>query len=157
MALSGVLFWLIFNGMGKHIADTTPYELGITFQIVTAAYVCWTLGTGAIKLSMVFLYTRIFRTAQFRRCAYVLMGAIAAFTVAFFVVFLTNCQPVSQEWKPVPGGHCRAQAPSEFASVSSSLAIDLAIIILPFPWLWNLKMPLRNKITVSVTLSIGFA
>lgn len=142
--------------MGKHIADTTPYELGITFQVVTAAYVCWTLGTGAIKLSMVFLYTRIFRTAQFRRCAYVLMGAIAAFTVAFFVVFLTNCQPVSQEWKPVPGGHCRTQSPSEFASVSSSLAIDLAIIILPFPWLWNLKMPLRNKITVSVILSIGF-
>lgn len=141
--------------MGKHIAKTTPAELGITFQAVTAAYVCWTLGTGAVKLSVVFMYTRIFRTAHFRRWAYVLMGAVAAFTVAFFVVFLTNCEPVSYEWNPVPWGHCRNQSPSEFASVSCSLAIDLAIIILPFPWLWNLKMPLRNKITVSVTLSIG--
>lgn len=152
-----MLFWLIFNGMGKHITETTAEELAVIFQGVTAAYICWTLGTGAVKLSIIFMYTRIFATQQFRRWAYVLVGAVACFTIAFFVVFLTNCQPVSQMWAPVEGGFCRAQEPSEFASVSCSLAIDLSIIILPFPWLWRLKMPLRNKITVSVTLSIGFA
>lgn len=156
LALSGTIFWLVFNGMGKHINEVTASELGITFQVVTAAYVCWTLGTGSIKLSVLVLYTRIFRTAAFRRWSSVLMAAVGAFTVAFFVVFLTNCVPVSQEWNPVPGGHCRDQAPSEFSSVSCSLLIDLAIIILPFPWLWKLQMPMRNKVTVSITLSIGF-
>lgn len=154
--MSGTLFWLIFNGMGKHITEVTPEELGITFKVVTAAYICWTLGTGAVKLSVLIMYMRIFCTETFRRCAYVLMGVIAAFTVSFFVVFLTNCIPVSQMWNPVPWGHCREQSPSEFASLSCNLAIDLAIIIMPFPWLWRLQMPTRNKITVSVTLSIGF-
>ncbi|KAJ4416152.1 hypothetical protein N0V82_006912 [Gnomoniopsis sp. IMI 355080] len=142
--------------MGKHITEVNEYELGITFQVVTAAYVCWTLGTGAVKLSVLILYTRIFRTAEFRWWASVIMGAVGAFTIAFFVVFLTNCTPVSQEWNPVPWGHCRDQSPSEFGSVSCSLAIDFAIIVLPFPWLWKLQMPMRNKITVSITLSIGF-
>lgn len=142
--------------MGKHVTEITAYELGVTYQVVTAAYICWTLGTGAIKLSILVMYMRIFRTAAFRKWAYVIMGGVAAFTIAFFVVFLTNCTPVSQMWEPVPWGHCRTQTPSEFASLSCSLALDLAIIILPFPWLWNLQMPLRNKVTVSITLSIGF-
>ncbi|KAL2259509.1 hypothetical protein VTK26DRAFT_6799 [Humicola hyalothermophila] len=157
VALSGVVAWSIFvGGMGKHMNEMTDFELGILFQAVVAAYVTWTLGTVAVKLSVLWMYTRIFRTQQFKRYAYVLMGFCMAFCIAFMAVFMTNCHPVSFMWKPVPGGGCRDMTHSEFASVSVSLVIDLAIIFLPMPWLWGLQMPLRNKIVVSVTLSIGF-
>ena len=137
------------------MTDVKPEELGIEFQAVVAAYVTWTLGTAAVKLSVLWMYTRIFRTRQFKLYAYVLMGLCMAFCVAFMAVFMTNCHPVSFMWNPVEGGGCRDMTHSEFASVGCSLVIDLAVIILPMPWLWGLQMPLRNKIVVSITLSIG--
>ena len=71
------------------------------------------------------------------------------FTLAFVIIFLTNCQPISQMWKPVSGGYCRDITYTVFAALSSGLAIDLAIVILPMPWVWKFKMPTRHRVIVS--------
>lgn len=78
-----------------------------------------------------------------------------AFGIAFFVVFLTQCHPVSYLWNPVPGGGCRNLAYQEYASVSANLAIDIAIFILPLPVLWTLQMTTRYKFYVTIMLSFG--
>lgn len=80
---------------------------------------------------------------------------VIAFGISFFVVFMTQCHPVSFIWNPVPGGACRDLTYQEYASVSVNMAIDLAIFILPLPVLWTLQMTTRNKVYVTIMLSFG--
>ncbi|KAL7627702.1 hypothetical protein AAE478_001896 [Parahypoxylon ruwenzoriense] len=115
----------------------------------------WLAGSVCLKLSMLFLYLRIFSVAQFKRWVYALIAIVVSYGIAFFIVFPTNCQPVYQLWAPVPGGWCHDVTIEEFSSVGINLAIDLAIIILPMPILWTLKMPVYNKIFISIMFSCG--
>lgn len=114
------------------------------------------MATVALKLSLIWLYTRIFSTAQFKRWAYAAMGLVLGYGIAFLCVFMTNCQPISQQWNPVPGGWCRDLSVEELASVTINLAIDLIIVIMPMPVLWGLQMAVRNKIFISLMFCIGF-
>ena len=115
----------------------------------------WLAGSICLKLSMLFLYLRIFSVAQFKRWVYALIAVVISYGIAFIIVFPTNCQPIYQLWAPVPGGWCHNVTIEEFASVSINMAIDIAIIVLPMPLLWSLRMPVYNKVFVSVMFSFG--
>lgn len=130
-------------------------DQSLASQLIVAANVCWLLGTVFNKLSVLWLYRRIFKTPVFLRWSMGLFLVVVAFGVAFFVVFMTQCRPVSYIWNPVPGGSCRDLSYQEYASVSVNMAIDLAIFILPLPVLWSLQMTTRNKFYVTVMLSFG--
>ncbi|KAF7531607.1 hypothetical protein G7054_g8692 [Neopestalotiopsis clavispora] len=158
LALEGVLIWSIFyGGIGRYSTELLPTELAIALKAIPAAYVTWTLGTAAFKLSVLFFYTRIFSTKTFRIITYALMGLTVAYCLTFMVVFFTTCTPdISQLWNPRPDGHCRDLNIGQLGSVSTNLAIDLLLIALPMPFLWNLKMALRNKISVTLVFSLGF-
>ncbi|KAI1652572.1 integral membrane protein [Daldinia decipiens] len=157
LALEAVLTWAIFfGGMGHYITELTTIELQITLKAIPAAYVTWTLGTAAFKLSVLFLYARIFPTKAFTILCYAMMVLSIAYCVSFLVVFLTTCSPdISQLWNPRTDGHCRDLNIGQVGSVSTNLAIDILIVILPMPFLWNLKMSLRNKIVISLVFSLG--
>lgn len=175
IALEVTAIWAICNGLGAHTIELDAYQLGVQFkvrtihsrnrwkrpliyeyQLIVAAGVCWLLGTVCLKLSILALYMRIFTTATFRFWAYILMGIVGAYGIAFLCVFMTNCQPVSQQWDPVPGGWCRDIANEEFTSVSLNMVIDLAIAIMPMPVLWRLRMSTRSKIMISLIFGLGF-
>lgn len=79
------------------------------------------------------------------------------FGITFFVVFLTRCSPISQEWDPKPGGWCRPLLSSELSSISINLVLDTAIVALPMPWLWGLNMATGTKIIAMIMFSFGFA
>ncbi|KAI0469867.1 hypothetical protein GGR56DRAFT_678974 [Xylariaceae sp. FL0804] len=100
---------------------------------------------------------RIFTTARFKPFAIALAVLDICFGITFFVVFLTHCHPVSQQWDPVPWGSCRSLSSSEFSSTSVDLVLDMAIVVLPMPWLWNLHMAMAKKAFVMLMFSFGFA
>ncbi|KAL6861929.1 hypothetical protein J3F83DRAFT_746202 [Trichoderma novae-zelandiae] len=156
VALEGVVIWAIFNGMGKHTNELTMDEYGVQFKLILASGVTWLLGTVFIKLSVLWLYTRIFAVKPFLYWAYVMMGVVGAYGIAFLVLFMTQCHPISQQWDPVPGGSCRNIVVQELTSVSLNMVIDIAIVILPLPALWSLQLAVRSKLVVSVMFSIGF-
>ncbi|KAI4858537.1 hypothetical protein F4820DRAFT_442286 [Hypoxylon rubiginosum] len=158
LALEGVVIWVIFaGGMGHLQSDLSPTELQVAFKALPACQVPWTLGTTAFKLSVLSLYTRIFSIKQFKHLSYALMFISVAYCISFLAVFLATCSPdISQLWNPRPDGYCRDMIIGQLGSVSTNLIIDILIIILPMPFLWNLNMRLRNKITVSILFSLGF-
>lgn len=158
VALEGVLIWAIFRGgIGHFMTELSPAEVQTAFKAIPAAYVTWTLGTTTFKLSVLCLYIRLFPTKTFKILSCALMGLTVAYCLSFLVVFLTTCSPdISQLWNPRPDGYCRDLNIGQLGSVSTNLGLDLLLVILPIPFLWALKMSLRNKITVSVVFSLGF-
>lgn len=150
------MIWGIFNGMGNKTVDLTAHQLSVQLQLIPAAYVTWTIATTSIKLSVLFLYIRIMTWSMVRKLSYVLMGLTVAYCVTFMTVFLTTCTPnISQLWNPRPDGHCRDLNAGQLSSVSTNLALDVLIIILPIPFLWSLKMSMRNKMVVTAAFSLG--
>ncbi|KAK8904841.1 hypothetical protein QC760_007178 [Botrytis cinerea] len=157
LAQQGVGVWAIYNGLGNGATDLALEELAVQARVLVAISTTWIFSTTAVKLAVLGLYMRIFTTPVFKRWAVSLMTIDVCFGITFFVVFLTHCNPVSQEWNPVPRGSCRSLTLSEFSSIALNLALDTAIIILPMPWLYKLQIALNHKLFVMVMFSFGFA
>ncbi|OHE90562.1 integral membrane protein [Colletotrichum orchidophilum] len=153
IALEGVVIWAIYNGLGKHTSELNQDEYGL----ILASGVTWLLGTVFIKMAILWLYTRIFSTAKFKRWSYILMGVTGAYGVAFLILFMSRCSPMSQQWAPVEGGHCRDITVDQLISVTINIVVDIAMTALPMPALWGLQMPLRNKVAVSAMFGMGAA
>ncbi|KAK1590111.1 uncharacterized protein LY79DRAFT_555910 [Colletotrichum navitas] len=157
VALEGVAIWAIYNGLGKHTSELNLSEYAVQFKLILASGVTWLLGTVFIKMAILWLYTRLFCTAQFKRWSRILMGVTGAYGVAFLILFMSRCVPVSQQWNPVPGGHCRDITIDQIVSVCINIVLDIAMTALPMPMLWGLQMPLKNKIAVSAMFGMGLA
>lgn len=170
-----MVVWAIYNGLGKHTNELTLPEYAVQFkvcsllhlhlhspgsthtiiQLILASGVTWLLGTIFIKFAILWMYTRIFATAQFKRWSRILMGVVGAYGVAFLILFMSRCTPMSQQWAPVEGGHCRDITIDQIVSVTINIVVDIAMTALPMPALWGLQMPLRNKVAVTAMFGMG--
>ena len=96
-----------------------------------------------IKLSMLFLYSRIFPSETFKTILYLMGAIIIAACVGSEGAVIFQCRPVSYFWdKNIPGGHCVSQYGVNYAPVVFNIATDIAVLVLPLPILWKLQMPL---------------
>ena len=116
-----------------------------------------TLIVGCTKLSILFLYRRIFTIAWFRTVANVFIAIIIGWTVAFTVALIFQCSPVSAFWSNyefliLP--YCMPALLKFYLGITvSDFITDVLIVILPIPVLWKLKLPLRTRIaTVGIFL-----
>ena len=95
-----------------------------------------------IKLSMLFLYSRIFPGDTFRTILYLAGAFIIAACVGSEGAIIFQCRPVSHFWdKNIPGAHCVSQHGVTYAPAAFNIATDIAVLVLPLPILWNLQMP----------------
>lgn len=117
--------------------------------------IVWLLGNVFAKLSILCLYNRIFTLSKFQLKVHAAMGFTVAYCVAFLSLFIFRCRPISAFWNPRAGYWCREIYAEEFSSVSFSIVIDLAIILLPMPLLWGLQMNLTKRLALTAMFSIG--
>ncbi|KAI1292401.1 hypothetical protein F5Y03DRAFT_388322 [Xylaria venustula] len=177
VALVAASFWGSFNGLGKAITELQPPQVVILVKDLLISEFGYLLGTAGIKMSMLCLYHRIYTTPTFRRVNYVAMFLVAGYfsklskhiwprsknglltlnaVVSFIPLFLTNCVPISQYWDPKPTGWCRDTVKGDNATLAANLVLDLIVLALPLPVLWNLRMSIRDKMTVTALFGFGF-
>lgn len=107
-------------------------------------------------MAVLWLYTTIFTTKNFKLAARIIMGIDLAYMLVFIPIFYTNCTPITSAWDPMRSRtDCRPSTHQEFASVAVNMFLDVVLVILPLPVVWGLRMPTRKKITVSIMLSFG--
>ncbi|RJE19067.1 hypothetical protein PHISCL_08592 [Aspergillus sclerotialis] len=151
-----VVWWAIANGLGARMAHLTPYEIGVQFKLIVAVSMTWLVSTVSCKLSILALYTSLFRSDKRLRymvwAVYVLIGC---YFVAFLALFLTQCRPISYGWNPVPDGSCRSLVTQEILSISLNIFLDTIIALLPMPTLWKLHVNTRKKITIGIMFGLG--
>lgn len=70
-------------------------------------------------------------------------------------LWVLKCKPVPKAWKLQEPGSCVHKGSLFFAHTIFSLLINVLIIILPMPTLWNLHMALRRRIIVMGIFAIG--
>lgn len=111
----------------------------------------------AAKLSVLFFYHRIFPSDRFR----VISIIIGIVTLAWFIVFIFlqffTCVPLAYYWdKSIPGGHCIDEHVIAYYGTSpGDIATNIAILILPIPYLWNLQMHLQRRLAIIAIFLLG--
>ena len=124
--------------------------------------VIYDLGVFFVKLSILLQYLRIF--VPTRKGNMILFVGIQVCIWSNFIFYLSAsvfriamCSPREKIWQPwIPTGHCYNSNASYLAAGFFNVVSDFAILILPFPCLWKLQMPLKRKILLTIIFATGF-
>lgn len=100
------------------------------------------------KLAMLALYHRINPFRRFRIYVYLVAGSTFGYTIVFTCLFAGPCNPIA-----VGGGLCLNNIAISQAVLN--ILTDFVLIFLPMPMLYHLKMPLKKKIIIGITFTLG--
>ena len=75
--------------------------------------------------------------------------------LAFILEEFVICRPLAYQWNKSIKGVCGDQTLSFLIPGVINLVLDLLIIALPMPVLWNLQMRTAKKIATSAVFGIG--
>lgn len=123
-------------GTGRHkqaIPLKNVIPAGI-YRFVTR--VIYFLISGTIKLSVCFLYLRIFPTI--RKHVWVLIAFITASTIAQEFATIFQCVPVQGVWNVAgfPNATCINNVAFSYSASALSVVTDIWTLILPIPTVW---------------------
>lgn len=109
------------------------------------------------KLSILLFYRRIFPKRSFNILVWTMFGMNAFWGVAYTFVYIFQCVPVEQVFTTSigePGRRCWSQAANQSFAISS-IVLDVVILIMPMPSIWELQMPVRQKLVVTGIFLLG--
>ena len=127
----------------------------ISTKIALVAELLYFSNVLTIKLSLLFLYNRIFPQRWFRIVLIIFGSILTAITVAAFFVCIFQCVPVSALWAPSPTARCINFGRFALTMGAINIVTDLAILSLPLPVVWRLKISRSKKLMISFTFIVG--
>ena len=115
---------------------------------------------GCIKLSVLFLYRRLFIGTTFHYYSLTLCALLFTWTLAFFFAFAFSCGVHPEYWwlSPTTRAKCDYAAFRKYnlAFAVSDVVTDLMVLLTPLPIVWKLKMSIGERVGVSVVFGLGF-
>lgn len=132
----------------ESISDPTSDYLSQIFWLVVIYF---------IKMSILFLYLRIFpEIALFRYCV---IGTMVFTTVAAIILVpmaIWQCVPIHAIWNlKREDARCLSVAGVAYASAGVNIATELAVLILPLPLLRTLRASIAQKIGLYALFGCG--
>ncbi|CAH0052422.1 unnamed protein product [Clonostachys solani] len=172
ISLVGAMAGFAVNkGFGRHIwlgKPDTIRSCAIALFIGELSYV-WTLFP--VKMSILAFYWRSFRVERSIRIPiYILATVITLWAMGVFLTTLLKCRPLHwnwdqyQYWSQYNSWNMTTknqykcdvnQIKFYYGNAIPTIVTDLAMVLLPIPYVWRLKMPKPQKIALAGILMIG--
>ncbi|KAK7185673.1 integral membrane protein [Paraphaeosphaeria sporulosa] len=154
-------------GFNKHVWDVQPHFYVIERKYVMAIESVFCVASGLIKVSILLFYKRLGSRAvsnTYRWAIKLTIAFITAYSIAFALVPIFGCQPISAFWDQVDiiktaMGYeykCFNEGADVFSACIISTAQDLLTAILPTFLYWKLQIPIRQKIALFGIFAIGY-
>ncbi|KAI1801822.1 hypothetical protein F4811DRAFT_573640 [Daldinia bambusicola] len=174
LALTALLFVLTLNGIfiggtvhsaitgHSPIEDNWPVTTELEHTAQKYKYAFQTtekLTFGLIKLSILFLWKRIFGpTRYFVVFCWIMIGIISAWSLSFFFATVFQCG-TQWTWNWAPIGIFLTQCTNTLNMLTvftaTDLLTDFIIMLMPAPIIWKLHMPTKKKIGVTSIFMVG--
>ncbi|KAF2115424.1 hypothetical protein BDV96DRAFT_78329 [Lophiotrema nucula] len=160
IALASVCLAATGHGLGTHV---WLLPLVSVFETVKSCiqylFVCQVLYACAIaftKISIISSYLRFIQERPFRICMYVTGVVIIGLWITGVFVTIFQCRPVSGAWDFTESDRkCINFVDYLYASSSITVATDLILCVLPWPYLWRIQMPVKQRIILCVLFGGG--
>lgn len=124
-------------------------------QLILAFELLWGLSLSCSKLSILLLYSRLFRDSYVVVASKITAVFTFLWAVSVVLAVVLICQPMREQWVHVEGGHCGNQFLLYLIHGFLNLATDLIVVLLPLPHLYRLKLPMQTKICLGIVFSLG--
>jgi hypothetical protein len=147
---------MIQHGMGLHASTVPLPSIALMAKYLLIAEILYVLNLVWTKLSFLMMYCRIFKFPYFKRWAFLIGGFIIAWVVCVTFLLLFICVPVQKAWLPDLPGRCINRLGPWIANATSTIATDLAILVLPIPQIWILQLRREEKIALTLVFGVGF-
>lgn len=123
-------------------------------------FISWYSYPGSIwvlKFMVLFFYRRLTMGLLRRRTINFLFYFCGASWIALILTVSISCRPFHHNWQisPLPGPECTFRAQNFWVLVFLNVTTDLALMAIPIPILWHLRVSRRRKIAVSILLLSG--
>jgi hypothetical protein len=101
------------------------------------------------------LYLRIFVQKTFRQACWVLLTFVILYGTATTLASVFQCTPIARTWNKTINGVCLNTTIFWYANAGFSILGDLILLALPMPILYNLKLPLNQRLALMLVFSLG--
>ncbi|EXJ69959.1 uncharacterized protein A1O5_07032 [Cladophialophora psammophila CBS 110553] len=156
ITMTGLFYGETKNGFGLHQATVSQEHFLQAWKYFLACQVLYKAAALFAKLSMLFLYLRIFSSRNFRIAAYFVMFICVGTAIGTIVPTIFACHPIQKAWTPTMPGKCIWTPGIWYSSSSINIATDVMIIALPIAQIRPLKLPKAQKFGLAVLFSLGF-
>ena len=115
----------------------------------------WNTTLPVIKISILLFLRRLFPMRQMLYACYGIGAFLVLWYVAFQTTAIVQCLPIHYFWHREGPGHCINNVTFYIVLASLNLATDVAVLVLPVPFIWRLQMQKRKRIGISSVFLIG--
>ncbi|PMD33685.1 hypothetical protein L207DRAFT_589244 [Hyaloscypha variabilis F] len=143
------------RGFGNHFWDVPVTNLEGLRKLYYISQIMYSLILAAAKMSILFLYLRIFLNKTFRLATYITMACVLGQTIAFALVIAFQCTPVDSYWDTTIPGKCIHSQAFVYSAAGINILEDLIIMFLPVMELRALKLDLRKKFALGFMFALG--
>ncbi|KAJ0117714.1 integral membrane protein [Diaporthe amygdali] len=163
IALEAISITAVFHGglayghASEIVTQFGSEPVAILLKLTIPLQFLWTLSLAFSKTSILLLYSQLFKAEyHILITARAAMAITVAWAAGTILAGCLICQPFSMNWKTIPNGHCGDQVLSFIITGTINLATDVAIVILPLPALYKLRMGIYKKLALVAIFSLGF-
>ncbi|KAB8289667.1 hypothetical protein EYC80_010580 [Monilinia laxa] len=159
LAVEG-LVGITYCGVGYHVEYielTAPHKLIRLYKLLIFFPATYAIAVTFPKLSILAMYLRIFTVPFYRMLTYFVIYILVASSTILFMMMLFQCTPVNYFWdKSISGGKCHFDIEKLFLYASlPNIITDVAMLVLPLPFVYRLNMTRKMKIGLALTLLTG--
>lgn len=144
-----------FIGFGVHVWVVDPRNAIPLLRFYWISQQLYVVDQLLTKISLLALYLRVFPKRWIQLTArYGIFVMIVQETIFYFLILL-RCIPVSANWDVRQPGRCLNLNAIGFAGAILGIAEHFAILVMPLPELWKLKLSKRKRIMLAFVFSLG--
>lgn len=164
VAYSTFALLAIRYGLGRHVADVPVNDRSKALLFKWLGLITYALIAVLVKFIIGLFLLRICSQQRWQRITiWVLLGVVAVFNTFYILIGIFECIPVDYYWhrydqKSHIKGKCsnrRLAAIPTYISLILNVLTDWTLALLPASFIWNAKMRIRMKISVSAVLGLG--
>ncbi|KAF9869891.1 sarcosine oxidase [Colletotrichum karsti] len=149
------------NAFGRDIWNLEWSKIMLGLKLFFVQEPLYLLQLGLTKISILFLYLRIFPGRRFKIITYTFMAFVAGSTLTLVGGSVVECLPVGYFWNAwnteylIHTTKCVNLTVAVFAAAGLSILQDIIMIILPIPPLLKTQLPKKNKIGIATMFILG--
>lgn len=158
-----------FIGIKHGLGKKRPTNISSALQASKWLYIfeaLFPVTTIATKLSILYLYKRIFSTLnkKFAWALYTVGALQVVWAVSGFFTTVFQCWPIDVLWRLEgglfsghPAGHCIDLVASLTGLAVINTVLNTALLVLPMPMVWKLHTSRKHKIALTLIFALGCA
>lgn len=148
------------GGVGFDHVPVINTEYGIEpvqtiFKLLVGSDVVWTFSLLLSRASMLLLYSKLFNDTYMALASRITMAFTITWALPTILINFLICQPFSATWTPGGDDRCGDRIALFTSTAVLNLISDLAVVVLPLPHLYRLRLPKLTKLGLAIVMSLG--